>query len=225
MQKNLNVFDHPCRTCGEKMEVVRTLIDDYDIVKANFHMASLMKCKNMHYEVREIYIDGENAVLTSDIYSKKEWEETKGPIIITPKCTKCKTRMKYKEPYMCEQHIDISSNGNSYADYKGFFYCPVCFERIEFDGRCPEEVIYKMIQLTNYLDIFEMVEEGKMVKLRDVLKVMDDSLKIKIITTGSKEVNCSPISAFEFLKDSMLDRNVVKFNFNVIYLGNGESEK
>lgn len=202
------------------MEVVRTLIDDYDIVKVNFHMASLMKCKNMHYEVRELYLDGENAVLTAESYTKEEWEKTKGPIIITPKCIKCKTRMKYKEPYMCEQHIDISANGNSYADYKGFFYCPVCFEQIEFDGRCPEEVIYKMIQLTNYLDIFEMVEEGKMVKLRDVLELMDDFLKITITISG-QDICCVPMFALGFFKESVLDRQVYRIENNRIYLEDG----
>ena len=220
MQKNLNVFDHPCRTCGEKMEVVRTLIADYDIVKVIFHMASLMKCKNMHYEVRELYLDGENAVLTAESYTKEEWEKTKGHVIIAPKCTKCKTRMKYKEPYMYEQHIDISANGNSYADYKGFFYCPVCFEQIEFDGRCPEEVIYKMIQLTNYLDIFGMVEEGKMVKLRDVLELMDDFLQITITVSG-QDVCCFPMFALEFFKESILDRQVYRIESNRIYLEDG----
>lgn len=224
MQRLSEVFEQPCKICGCEMEIVKELENINDLSRGYMRTTVLCRCKHGHEDVRELELDGQKAVFSASVYQKKEWKKTKGHVIIAPKCTKCKTRMKYKEPYMYEQHIDISANGNSYADYRGLFYCPACYEQIEFDGRCPEEAIYKMIQLTNYLDIFEMVEEGKMVKLRDVLELMDDFLQITITVSG-QDVCCFPMFALEFFKESILDRQVYRIENNRVYLEDGVKKK
>lgn len=76
MQK-LNVFDHPCRTCGRKMEIIKELQNTYDSADVHMHIVGLCKCENGHEEVREFEFDGARAFLRGEIYTKKEWEGLK----------------------------------------------------------------------------------------------------------------------------------------------------
>lgn len=60
----------------------------------------------------------------------------------------------------------------------------------------------------------------KMIKLRDVLELMDDFLKITVTVSG-QDVCCFPMFALEFFKESILDRQVYRIENNRVYLEDG----
>lgn len=65
-----------------------------------------------------------------------------------------------------------------------------------------------------------MGEFGKMIKLRDILELMDDFLKITVTVSG-QDVCCFPMFALEFFKESILDRQVYRIENNRVYLEDG----
>ena len=63
-------------------------------------------------------------------------------------------------------------------------------------------------------------EELSMIKLRDVLELMDDFSKI-VITVSGQDICCVPMFALGFFKESVLDRQVYRIESNRIYLEDG----
>lgn len=64
----------------------------------------------------------------------------------------------------------------------------------------------------------------KMIKLRDILELMDDFLKITVTVSG-QDVCCFPMFALEFFKESILDRQVYRIENNRVYLEDGVKKK